>query len=62
MKETTNVCWGDIGGPLAKNGTVYGVTLFGFGFCNKPHAPGINVKVADHFDWITKFVKDFSVV
>lgn len=56
--KATNVCWGDTGGPLAKDGIVYGIALFGFSLCNIAEAPEIHVKVADHVDWIKKYVNN----
>lgn len=57
-EETTTICSGDTGGPLANNGVIYGVALFGFNHCDIPGSPGIFIKISDHLDWIKKYVNN----
>lgn len=44
-------CNGDSGGPMTVNGTLIGITSWGYG-CRRPNYPGVFTRVPYFREWI----------
>lgn len=50
-------CFGDSGGSLTINGTLYGIVSWGPRNCVKKPKPTVYVKISHYVDWIKKTIE-----
>nr|XP_023399845.1 kallikrein-1-like [Loxodonta africana] len=56
MDGGKDTCVGDSGGPLVCNGTLQGITSWGYDPCATPNMPAVFTKVISYKDWIQETI------